>query len=96
MLVVVAYDVNTETKEGRSRLRRAAKVCVNFGQRVQNSVFECQLDPVQFFEVKTKLLKIIDPQKDSIRFYNLGNKYKTKIEQYGAKQSYMPDDLMMF
>ncbi len=96
MLVLITYDVNTENQAGKSRLRKVAKICVNYGQRVQNSVFECQLDPVQLFEVKQKLLKIIDEKKDSLRLYNLGNNYKSKIEHYGAKETYFPDDPMIF
>lgn len=96
MLVLITYDVNTENQAGKARLRKAAKICVNYGQRVQNSVFECKLDPVQLFEVKQKLLKIIDVKKDSLRFYNLGNNYQSKIEHYGIKETYFPDDPMIF
>ena len=96
MLVLITYDVNTETAEGRKRLRKVSKVCVDYGQRVQNSVFECMLDPVQLCMVRDKLLKIIDVKTDSLRFYMLGNNYKSKIEHYGAKQSYLPDDTMIF
>ncbi len=96
MLVLITYDVNTETSDGKKRLRRVAKVCVDYGQRVQNSVFECSIDPALFCTVKDKLLKIIDVQTDSLRFYMLGNNYKSKIEHYGAKQTYLPDDTMIF
>ena len=96
MLVLITYDVNSATQSGKSRLRKVAKVCVNYGQRVQNSVFECKLDPVELFEVKLKLLKIIDDKKDSLRFYNLGNNYKNRIEHFGAKETYFPDDPMIF
>ena len=88
MLVVITYDVNTEDAAGRRRLRQVAKQCVNYGQRVQFSVFECVADAATFAKVKNKLLGIIDPKVDSIRFYYLGNNYKNRIEQYGAKQSY--------
>jgi len=88
MLVLITYDVNTETAQGRKRLRHVAKTCVNHGQRVQNSVFECVLDASQFRLVKDKLLKLIDYEKDSLRFYLLGNNYKSKVEHYGAKQSF--------
>ena len=88
MLVVITYDVNTEDAAGRRRLRQVAKQCVNYGQRVQFSVFECVADAATFAKVKNKLLGIIDPKVDSIRFYYLGNNYKSRIEQYGAKQSY--------
>lgn len=96
VLVLITYDVNTETAEGRKRLRKAAKTCVNYGQRVQNSVFECQLDPAQLCIVKDKLLKIINTEQDSLRFYNLGNNYGAKIEHYGCKETYLPDDAMVF
>ncbi|MCD7728274.1 MAG: CRISPR-associated endonuclease Cas2 [Ruminococcus sp.] len=96
MLVLITYDVNTENKAGKARLRKVAKICVNYGQRVQNSVFECSLDPVQLFSVKDALLKVIDESCDSLRFYNLGKNYKNRIEHYGAKQTYLPDDPMIF
>ncbi len=96
MLVLITYDVNTESKAGKTRLRKVAKICVNYGQRVQNSVFECLLDPVQLFTMKDALLKVIDKEKDSLRFYHLGNHYQNKIEHYGAKETYLPDDVMIF
>ena len=92
MLVLVAYDVNTSTSAGAGRLRKVAKVCVNYGQRVQNSVFECSLDAAQYRAFQAKLLKIIDVQADSLRFYNLGNNYKTKVEHFGCKGSYDPGE----
>lgn len=88
MLVLITYDVNTETAAGRKRLRQVAKQCVNYGQRVQNSVFECVLEPAQCREVQHKLEQIIDKDKDSLRFYYLGNNYKNKVEHIGAKESY--------
>lgn len=88
MLVLITYDVNTQTDEGKARLRKVAKQCVNYGQRVQNSVFECVLDAAKMREVKEKLLRIIDMEKDSLRFYYLGNNYKNKVEHIGAKESY--------
>lgn len=96
MLVLITYDVNTETKLGQKRLRKVAKVCQNCGQRVQNSVFECSLDPVQLCRVRNTLLSIMDAENDSIRIYNLGNSYQQKIEHYGAKETYLPDDTMIF
>lgn len=96
MLILITYDVNTEDKNGKKRLGKVAKTCVDFGQRVQNSVFECSLDPVQLCMLKDKLLKIIDERKDSLRFYNLGDNYKSKIENYGAKKTYFPDDSLIF
>ncbi|MBQ9359549.1 MAG: CRISPR-associated endonuclease Cas2 [Lachnospiraceae bacterium] len=88
MLVLVTYDVNTETGAGRKRLRKIAKECVNYGQRVQNSVFECSLDGAQLHVLKAKLLEIMDEEKDSLRFYRLGDNYKNKIEHYGVKEGY--------
>lgn len=95
MLVLITYDVNTETAAGKKRLRQIAKQCVNFGQRVQNSVFECKLDPVQCRTLKAKLLGIMDKEKDSLRFYYLGNNYENKIEHFGCKETYLPDDPMI-
>ena len=94
-MVLITYDVNTETPEGRRRLRRVAKVCQNYGQRVQNSVFECLLDPAQLKLVQNKLLQIMDESSDSLRFYNLGNNYPTRIEQFGCKQSYDPQGALI-
>lgn len=87
LLVLITYDVNTQTPEGRKRLSKVAKQCVNFGVRVQNSVFECVIDPAKFLEVKQKLSEIIDKSKDSLRFYYLGDKFKTKIEHIGTKET---------
>lgn len=95
MLVLVTYDVNTEDAGGRRRLRQIAKQCVNYGQRVQNSVFECSLDAAQYRMLQAKLVKIMDPERDSLRFYNLGNNYHSKIEQFGSKASYEADGLLM-
>lgn len=95
MLVVITYDVNTETPAGRKRLRQVAKQCVNYGQRVQNSVFECSLDATKYVEVKHILKKIIDSDTDSLRFYNLGNNYENKVEHIGAKAGYDPTGLLM-
>ena len=88
MLVLITYDVNTETAAGRKRLRQVAKQCVNYGQRVQNSVFECVLDSAKCREVQHKLEQIINKEKDSLRFYYLGNNYKSKIVHIGAKESF--------
>ncbi len=88
MMVIITYDVNTETAAGRKRLRHVAKQCVNYGQRVQNSVFECVASPAQLCEIKAKLEKIIDKEKDSLRFYYLGNNYQSKVEHIGAKPGY--------
>lgn len=94
MLVLITYDVKTEDAAGRKRLRQVAKQCVNYGQRVQNSVFECLLDASQYRIVKSKLLKIVDCEKDSLRFYNLGNNYHNKVEHYGAKVAYDPEGIL--
>ena len=95
MLVLITYDINTEDAAGKKRLRQIAKQCVNYGQRVQHSVFECALDAAQCRALQAKLCAIIDPAKDSLRFYNLGNNYANKIEHFGAKGTYMPDDVLM-
>ncbi len=95
MLILITYDVNTEDAEGKRRLRRVAKQCVNYGQRVQNSVFECLVDPSQYKLLQAKLLEIIDPEKDSLRFYQLGNKYQSKIEHFGVKASYEPEGVLL-
>ncbi len=96
MLVLVTYDVSTITAEGQKRLRQVAKCCMKYGQRVQNSVFECVLDEGQYLKLQHQLLKIIDARQDSIRFYNLGNKYQTKIEHYGAKPTYEAEGVLIF
>ena len=92
LLVLITYDVNTEDAAGRKRLRQIAKQCVNYGQRVQNSVFECLLNPGQCRSLQAKLLKIMDQDRDSLRFYYLGNKYQSKIEHFGCKNAYLPED----
>jgi CRISPR-associated protein Cas2 len=91
MLVLVTYDVNTEDNEGRRRLHRVAKACQGFGQRVQDSVFECLIDPAQLAELKGRLLKIMDTDKDSLRFYFLGANWKGRVEHVGAKKSFDPE-----
>lgn len=88
MLVLITYDVSTETSKGRKRLRKVSKICVDYGQRVQNSVFECVLDNAQALVVKQKLIEIINPEEDSIRFYYLGKNYSGKVEHIGVKSSY--------
>jgi CRISPR-associated protein Cas2 len=96
MLILITYDVNTESAEGKKRLRKVAKQCQNYGQRVQNSVFECHLDSTQYRQVKAILESIVDKEVDSLRFYNLGNNYKTKIEHIGAKESYDVTEPLIF
>jgi CRISPR-associated protein Cas2 len=95
MLVLITYDVNTQTPVGRKRLRQVAKQCVNYGQRVQNSVFECVLDAAKCREVQHKLELIIDKDKDSLRFYYLGNNYKEKVEHIGAKPSFDVEGVLL-
>lgn len=91
MMVLVAYDVNTESPGGQKRLRHVAKACENRGQRVQHSVFECLVDPAQWVQLRQKLIDIIDPKKDSLRFYFLGKNWKRRIEHVGAKPAYDPE-----
>ena len=91
MMVLITYDVNTEDKLGRKRLRQVAKCCESYGQRVQNSVFECLVDPRQFTELKLKLEHIIDYDCDSIRYYFLGKNWKRRVEHIGAKPGYDPE-----
>ncbi|WP_223066869.1 CRISPR-associated endonuclease Cas2 [Paenibacillus caui] len=88
MLVLVTYDVSTTSREGRRRLTQVSKKCLDYGQRVQNSVFECILDTTQFRRLKYELEELIDKNTDSLRFYNLGDKHKTKVEHIGVKASY--------
>lgn len=87
MFVLVTYDVATTTREGRKRLRQVAKACVSFGQRVQNSVFECQIDPTQFARLKLRLLDLFKAEEDSLRFYFLGSNWRHRVEHHGAKPS---------
>lgn len=95
MMVLITYDVNTESAAGRRRLRLVAKQCVNYGQRVQNSVFECVMDTAKLHIVRDKLLKIIDINQDSLRFYFLGENYQSKVEHYGTRPSYDPEGVMV-
>ena len=87
MFVLVTYDVSTRTPQGRRRLARVAKACLDYGQRVQNSVFECQVDPARFAALKGRLLDLIDPEEDSLRFYFLGRNWRRRVEHAGAKPS---------
>jgi len=95
LLVVVSYDVNTEDAAGRRRLRKVAKECVNYGQRVQSSVFECILDATEYRIFTHKLEQLIDKEKDSLRFYNLGNNWKTRVNHIGIKEGYDIDGLLV-
>ena len=94
MMVIISYDVNTENAEGKKRLRQIAKQCVNYGQRVQNSVFECVLDAAQCKQLQHRLCTLMDEKKDSLRFYYLGNNYLAKIEHFGVKQGYQPEGFL--
>ena len=96
MLVLITYDVNTETAAGKSRLRKVARQCVNYGQRVQNSVFECNLYAAKCRQVKAILEGLIDKDKDSLRFYYLGDKYKNKVEHIGAKPGFDVTEPLLF
>lgn len=95
MLVVVSYDVNTSGEGGRRRLRRVAKLCENCGQRVQFSVFECLVDPVQWSELQFQLEKAIDKETDSLRYYFLGANWKRRVGSCGAKEPYDPQGLLI-
>lgn len=91
MYILITYDINTETAEGRKRLRHIAKICCNHGQRVQNSVFECLVEPAQWVELKSLLESEFDPLKDSLRYYYLGSNWQHRVEHKGAKPSYDPE-----
>ncbi len=95
MLVLITYDVSTQDAAGKTRLRKVAKECVNYGQRVQNSVFECILDASQVLLLKDKLTSLINEKEDSLRFYYLGNNYQTKVEHFGCKTSYEAEGILM-
>lgn len=95
MLVLITYDVSTQNAAGKTRLRKVAKECVNYGQRVQNSVFECILDASQLLLLKERLVSLINDKEDSLRFYYLGNKYQTKVEHFGIKMSYEAEGILM-
>ncbi len=95
MLMLITYDVNTTDAAGKRRLRQVAKKCVAHGQRVQNSVFECLLDAAQCKVLKAELSQLIDRDKDSLRFYELGNHYKARVEHVGAKQAFDPEGTLL-
>ena len=85
MLVLITYDVSVVAKGGQKRLRRIAKTCLDYGMRVQNSVFECEVTPAQFVTLKNELMNIFNPEEDSLRFYFLGKKGRRRVEHVGAK-----------
>lgn len=95
MMVLISYDVSTMSNSGKTRLRKVAKECQNHAQRVQNSVFEADLDYSSFLKLKDKLIKMIDQEQDSLRFYYLGNKWQKRIEHIGAKQTYNPEGVII-
>lgn len=95
MMVLISYDVSTVDTAGRDRLRRVAKECQNHAQRVQNSVFEADLDYSTFLKMKDRLLKLIDQEHDSLRFYYLGNHWEHKVEHFGAKSTYNPEGVII-
>ena len=85
MLVLITYDVSVVTKNGQRRLRNIAKACLDYGVRVQNSVFECEVEPAQYTVLRDKLLNTFDNEKDSLRFYHLGKRGRNRVEHFGAK-----------
>lgn len=96
MLVLITYDVSTSDSMGAKRLRRVAKLCQNYGQRVQNSVFECEINSAQLVVLKKKMNDIINLEVDSIRYYNLGNNFKNRIEHVGSKHvDYVSDTMII-
>jgi CRISPR-associated protein Cas2 len=95
MMVLVTYDVSTDTPQGQRRLRRVAKHCCNFGQRVQKSVFECLVDPAQWTVLKQRLQQEIDPKTDSLRFYFLGSNWQRRVERVGVETSYDPEGVLI-
>lgn len=96
MLMLVTYDVKTETPAGRKRLRRVARACLDFGQRVQNSVFECEVDPAQWALLRTRLIEEIVLEEDSLRFYRLGADRRSKVEHLGSKPALDLDGPLVF
>ena len=94
-MVLISYDVSTTDPRGKTRLRKVAKECQNHGQRVQNSVFEADLDYSSFLKLKERLIQLIDPKQDSLRFYYLGNHWKKRIEHIGAKETYDPEGVII-
>ena len=95
MMVLISYDVSTIDSAGRTRLRKVAKECQNHAQRVQNSVFEANLDYSTFLKLKDRLLKLIDQEQDSLRFYYLGNNWERRVEHIGAKKTYNPEGVII-
>lgn len=96
MLLLITYDVSTQDKDGQKRLSKVARLCSRYGQRVQSSVFECNIDYQTSLTLKNNLIEIIDKNTDSLRFYNLGNNYKTRVEHIGAKKKLDFEDSLIF
>ncbi len=96
MMVLVTYDVSTEDAAGRKRLRQVGRACLDYGQRVQNSVFECEISPAQWVDLRARLCKIIDPDRDSLRFYMLGANWRRRVEHVGAKPATDFDGPLIF
>jgi CRISPR-associated protein Cas2 len=96
VLVVISYDVSTTSSGGSKRLRSISRACQDYGQRVQFSIFECQVDPAQWAELKSRLLNLFNPEVDSLRFYYLGREWEKRIEHVGAKQGYNPKGTLVF
>jgi CRISPR-associated protein Cas2 len=95
MMVLVTYDVETVTSAGKKRLRKVAKRCEDYGQRVQNSVFECLVEPAEFVKLRASLESIIDPKSDSLRYYQLGANWQNRVEHIGAKTTYNPEGVII-
>ncbi|MCI5903235.1 MAG: CRISPR-associated endonuclease Cas2 [Blautia sp.] len=95
MMVLISYDVSTTNNSGKTRLRKVAKECQNHAQRVQNSVFEADLDYSSFLKLKARLCELIDPNEDSLRFYYLGNNWEKRVEHIGAKTTYNPEGVII-
>jgi CRISPR-associated protein Cas2 len=95
MMVLITYDVNTRDADGRRRLRKVAKKCLDYGQRVQNSVFECLVDPAQFASIRHELENIINTENDSLRYYFLGKNWQNRVEHFGAKVTYNPEGVLI-
>jgi CRISPR-associated protein Cas2 len=95
MMVLVTYDVSTLTSVGRRRLAKVAKACESYGQRVQNSVFECELDPAKWERLKTRLQSLVKPEEDSLRFYHLGSNWERRVEHFGAKPAWDMHDALI-
>ena len=95
MMVLVTYDVDTTSEDGKKRLRKIAKHCVNYGQRVQNSVFECLVEPQQFLVLRKKLEETINKRTDSLRYYYLGSNWKKRVDHVGTKAGYDPEGILI-